>query len=93
MSPMGLSDAVPENTLLLDEEYASYKRSIVGSLLYITLKSKPDISTSGSVLVTYVSTPRHEYFIAARSVLYYLCGAINYLVILQPIQDDQLLAY
>lgn len=53
-------------------------RSLVGGLLYAAIGSRPDISHAVNVLTTYQLNPGIKHWIAAKQVLRYLKGTLDY---------------
>jgi hypothetical protein len=56
----------------LTEEKGQEYRSMIGSLLYLSNGSRPDIAYAVSVLSQYVSNPGEEHYEAGRRILRYL---------------------
>jgi len=52
-------------------------RELVGSLLYLSVCTRPDITQAVSVLTRYVANPGEQHWIAAKKVLRYLKGTID----------------
>ena len=52
--------------------------SIVGALLYLSVRTRPDIAFSVGCLAQFSSAPSEKHFIAIKRVLRYLKGTINY---------------
>jgi hypothetical protein len=50
---------------------------IIGSLLYLSTNTRPDIAYSVSMLSRYMSNPNDAHFISAKRVLRYLRGTYN----------------
>ncbi len=50
---------------------------VIGSLLYLAVNTRPDISYAVGVLSKYMSAPGEEHWIAAKRVLRYLSGTKN----------------
>jgi hypothetical protein len=64
-------------------EQASYDtiheyQQIVGSLIYAQLSTRPDITHAVNMLSRYMTNPSSTHMIAAKKVLRYLKGAINF---------------
>ena len=53
-------------------------RSMIGSLLYLSICSRPDISLAVSKLARFVSNPGSEHYTAVKRVMRYLRGTITY---------------
>lgn len=70
----------PAKTQSLEDEDKSIYCSIFRSLLYVTLKAKPDTGTTASMLGIYVSTSQRKHLGTARPVLEYLRGTTNSLL-------------
>ncbi|XP_068730639.1 uncharacterized protein [Montipora capricornis] len=64
------SDNVPYNQF----EY----QSVVGSLLYLSSVSRPDIAFAVSNVARYSSNPTKEHWVALKRILRYLKGTVNY---------------
>ena len=61
---------------MLDKE--SYKYSeLVGSLLYLSVCTRPDTSQAVGVLSRYMANPSTEHWIAAKGVLRYIAGTLQ----------------
>lgn len=52
-------------------------KQIVGSLLYL-LATRPDIMYSVSLISRYIESPTENHFLAAKRVLQYLKGTIDF---------------
>lgn len=65
-NPMNPSDEVHVSTAELNDEQAGSYRSIVGSLLYISIETKPDIRTAASILGTIESRSEGKHLKAAH---------------------------
>ena len=57
-----------------DAEDHELYRTLVGSLLYLSCWSRPDISFAVSELSRFVAAPGHEHLVAAKHLLRYLKG-------------------
>jgi hypothetical protein len=54
---------------------------LIGSLLYISVCTRPDISYAVGALARYMSCPTEEHWTAAKHILRYLAGTIDYGII------------
>jgi len=70
--PLRKFDGTPDPEIL--KEYPE----ITGSLTWLASRSRPDIALAASKLSRYVSNPGPQHLTAARRVLRYLKGTINY---------------
>ena len=52
-------------------------QEIVGSLMYLSIATRPDLATSVNILGRYASNPGPEHFAAAKRILRYLNGTVN----------------
>jgi hypothetical protein len=57
--------------------------SVVGSLMYAMLSTRPDISHAVGVLSRYMSTPGNEYLTNVKKVFRYLYGTKYYSILYQ----------
>ncbi|XP_067034756.1 uncharacterized protein [Acropora muricata] len=53
-------------------------QSVVGSLLYLSSVSRPDITFAVSNVARYSSNPTKEHWLALKRILRYLKGTVNY---------------
>jgi hypothetical protein len=67
----------------------SLYRQLIGSLMYL-VNSRPYIFFSMNTLSQFPVEPRHEHWIAAKHVLRYICGTINYGLRYTAFSDIQL---
>ena len=85
----GMSDCKPVDTPYMsdlkldatdeDEEPVDIPKyqALIGSLLHLTLKTRPDISFAVSVAARYSSRPTSRHWIAVKRILRYLRGTTN----------------
>jgi hypothetical protein len=71
------SDECPQTEQQRKEMINIPYRSIVGSLQYITLSTRPDISFAVNQLSRYIENPGHSHWTAGKRVLRYLKGTTN----------------
>lgn len=57
--------------------------SVVGSLIYAMVYTRPDIAHVVGALSRYMSTPRKEHWIAVKRVFKYLRGMMDYAIYYQ----------
>jgi hypothetical protein len=57
--------------------------SVVGSLMYVMVCTRPDISHAVGVLRRYMSTPGKEHWTIVKRVFRYLCGTKDYAICYQ----------
>ncbi|KAG1670005.1 hypothetical protein FOA52_011160 [Chlamydomonas sp. UWO 241] len=70
-----LSKSVGE---LLDEKHRHFFMELLGSLLYLAVCTRPDISQTVGVLARYMSCPTTAHLEAAKQVLRYVSGTRNF---------------
>lgn len=56
----------------------TYYRSIIGSLMFLAVSSRPDIAFAVSMLSRFNNNPHVEHITAAKRVLRYLKGTVDY---------------
>lgn len=61
-----------------DRDRAYTYRMIVGSLMYLSVSTRPDITHAVNMLSRYMQAPTSQHLIAAKKVLRYIKGAISY---------------
>ena len=71
---------------------ASLYRSLVGSLLYLT-STRPNIIFDASLLSRYMQSPTLNHMGAAKKVLRYLQGTLDYEILYQPMKDSKLVGF
>ena len=101
----GLEDANPvttpsdPNVKLVKEDGASKKvdqliyQSIVGSLLYSAVATRPDIAQAVSAVAKFSAKPTEAQLTAANRILHYLKGTMDLCLLYQKTEDDVLRAY
>ena len=66
------------NNKLATKETIKWFQGVIGSLLYLTLGTRPDIAYSVIKLSRYTANPSEEHIIAIKRVLRYIKGTMNY---------------
>lgn len=66
--------------------------TLIGSLMYLSSCTRPDIAQAVGALTRYMSKPTTAHWTAAKHVLRYLAGTTNYGIIFTP-SDSTLLSY
>jgi len=51
---------------------------LVGSILYLSTTTRPDLANASGLLAHYMSNPEEQHWTAAKGVLRYLSGTVNY---------------
>lgn len=74
------------------DEHAKY-RSIIGSLMYIANRTRPDLLVATSMLASYLHAPTKVHMAGVKRTLRYLNGTKERQLVLRPGHDDQLTAY
>ena len=70
----------------------SVSKQVVGSLIYLTT-SRPDLSFFVSYISRFVSTPKVEHWTAAKRVLRYMKGTLDFGILHCRSKDPQLCGY
>lgn len=77
---------------LLDHSTYPYSQ-LVGSLLYLSVTSRPDIAYTVGALSRYMAKPTMQHWQAAKGLLRYLAGTANYGITFGAAADASLKAY
>lgn len=77
----------------LNKDETTKHRGIVGSLLYIKIRTRPDMSVTASLLGTHVKNPRGIDTVASKMALKCLQGTTDWSLMTNPGHSDQLTAY
>ena len=75
-----------------DLEDGTMYRQLVGSLIYLTL-TRPDISYAVGVISRYMQNPKKPHLEAARRILRYVRGTIDYGLFYKKDQDCKIVGY
>lgn len=78
-------DPSPEHTAKMD---GLPFRRVLGALLYLSTRTRPDISTAVSMIAKYQSKPRPTHWKMVKHVVRYLIGTIDYGILLPNRIDD-----
>jgi hypothetical protein len=68
-----------EEELLSVNEHNTY-RAIVGSLIYASVSTRPDITHAVNMISRYMHAPTHMHMTAAKRILRYLSTAVHYCI-------------
>ena len=67
-------NALPE---IADDDIKPLFQKLVGSLIYLAICTRPDISYAAMSLGQYNANPSRSHLVAAKRVLHYLAGMID----------------
>ena len=76
-TPMGKSTDMSPFTGSINEDRQKQYQSIVGSIMYVTTQTRPDIAYAVSALSRHCINPGEHHLLAAKRVLRYLAGTTN----------------
>ena len=68
-------------------------QSIVGSLLYAAIGTRPDIAQAVGVISKYCSRPTEAHLTAAKRVMRYLKGTLNIVLKYKKSENGELIGY
>jgi len=68
-------------------------QSIIGSLLYAAIATRPDIAQAVGVVAKFSSSPSQAHLTAAKRILGYLKGTLNLAIKYQKSQNQELIGY
>lgn len=88
--PFSPSTPLESEGTLLDREHCSYSE-LIGSLLYLTICTRPDIAWSVGALARFMSAPTKEHWTAALGILRYLSGTRDFGLVYTGASRDNLL--
>jgi len=69
-----------ENTELLAPDNVKKYQQILGSLIYLSTMTRPDLTFATSLLSRFLAKPRHVHMLGAKHVLRYLKGTTDFLI-------------
>ena len=81
------------NTKPVDPQLRSQYQSVIGSLLYIMLGTRPDICYAVTKLAQFSANPTQEHLDRAKYIFKYLLGTKNYALVYDGKQGDGLIGY
>ena len=78
-----------------DEEALEQKQyqSLVGSLMYLSVCTRPDLAYAVSTLARFSNKPNRSHWTAAKRVLRYLRGTANYGIVFTKSESGECLGY
>ena len=68
-------------------------QAIVGSLLYLSTKTRPDIAYAVSNVARFCARPTKQHWVALKRILRYLKGTVNYGLVYLESDKNPLIAY
>ncbi len=68
-------------------------QQIIGSLLYIMLRTRPDIAFAVTKLAQFAANPSKEHLDKAKYILHYLAGTAKYALVYNGASNKGLIAY
>lgn len=94
-SPMSKGDKlhdkqIPQNLLERKNMKNVPYASLIGSLMYAQVYTRPDISFAVNMLSRYQSNPGLEHWVAGKKVLRYLKGTRDHMLVYKKIEDQKL---
>lgn len=91
-SPLSKGD-VPANDGQVDLERCTMLQQIIGKLLYLSKKTRPDIAAAVGLLSRHNSNASDTHLQLAHQILSYLNGTLDYALILGGGEIDKLIAF
>ena len=82
-----------ENTEDVNHELRSLFQQVIGSLLYIMLRTRPDITYAVTKLLQFAATPFGEHLNKALYICRYLAGTKNYALVFDGKSQKGVMAY
>ena len=80
-----------ETILTATKEEIQHYQSLVGSLMYAMVETRPDIAYTVSIVSRFASNPTKNHFGAAKRILRYLKGTIHHGITYN--KDSELIGY
>lgn len=95
----GMSDCRPVSTPMengssradannLQEPDQTLYQEVIGSLLYLSTRTRPDISAAVGILARQSANPQHPHWVSVKRVFRYLCGTADFALRLDGQQGD-----
>lgn len=78
-----------------DSEYvdAAHYQSVVGSLLYLSMRTRPDITFAVSLAARFCSKPTSQHMTAVKRILRYLRGTTHYGLLFKRSSNKEIIGY
>jgi len=71
----------------------SQYQSVIGSLLYLMLRTHPDLAFAVTQMVKFAHNPSEEHLLKSKHILRYLAGTCKYALVYDGRSDTGLYAY
>jgi len=68
-------------------------QTLVGSLLFLSTRTRPDIAYAVGCAARYCSKPSKDHWVAAKRILRYLKGTVNFGLMYNPSPSSELVGY
>lgn len=68
-------------------------RQLVGSLMYLAVGTRPDISFSVGIVSRFLEKPKIAHVTAAKRIMKYIKGTLNYGIVYQSKAENQIVGY
>ena len=92
-TPLPAGYVPQESKSKCSDAFRTTYQSIIGSLLYIMLRTCPDITYAVTKLAQFSTNPSHEHMEKAKYICRYLNSTANYALVFNGSSGDGLIAY
>ena len=92
-TPLPAGYKLSENKGTADAKMRVTYQSVIGSLLYIMLGTRPDITYAVTKMAQFAANPSKEHLEKAKYICHYLAGTQNYALIYDGVSKKGIIAY
>jgi hypothetical protein len=92
-TPLPMGYTLLENTAVPDSKLQTQYQSVIGSLLYLMLRTRPDITYAVIKMSQFSANPSQEHLDKAMYIMRYLVGTQDYQIVYDGHKSKGLLAY
>ena len=92
-TPLPTSYVPVESKDKCSDAFRTTYQSIIGSLLYIMLGTRPDITYAVTKLAQFSTNPSHDHMLKAQHICHYLNSTTNYVLVFDGSSGEGVIGY